>query len=51
MYVKRSAKFNEKEMRDKLQAQVKTETPVSPHFFFHFILLIFLIGIDYNRAI
>uniref|UniRef100_A0A7M4ETP8 1-acylglycerol-3-phosphate O-acyltransferase 5 n=1 Tax=Crocodylus porosus TaxID=8502 RepID=A0A7M4ETP8_CROPO len=43
VYVKRSAKFNEKEMRDKLQAQVKTETPMY--------LVIFPEGTRYNPEI
>ncbi|CAM4531425.1 1-acyl-sn-glycerol-3-phosphate acyltransferase epsilon isoform X1 [Lepidochelys kempii] len=40
IYVKRSAKFNEKEMRNKLQAQVKAETPMY--------LVIFPEGTRYN---
>ncbi|XP_032628475.1 1-acyl-sn-glycerol-3-phosphate acyltransferase epsilon isoform X3 [Chelonoidis abingdonii] len=40
IYVKRSARFNEKEMRNKLQAQVKAETPMY--------LVIFPEGTRYN---
>ncbi|XP_075001296.1 1-acyl-sn-glycerol-3-phosphate acyltransferase epsilon isoform X4 [Calonectris borealis] len=40
VYVKRSAKFNEKEMREKLRAQMKTETPMY--------LVIFPEGTRYN---
>ncbi|XP_074845007.1 1-acyl-sn-glycerol-3-phosphate acyltransferase epsilon isoform X4 [Carettochelys insculpta] len=40
IYVKRSAKFNEKEMNNKLQAQVKAETPMY--------LVIFPEGTRYN---
>ncbi|XP_039388421.1 1-acyl-sn-glycerol-3-phosphate acyltransferase epsilon isoform X3 [Mauremys reevesii] len=40
VYVKRSARFNEKEMRNKLQAQVKAETPMY--------LVIFPEGTRYN---
>nr|XP_013808681.1 PREDICTED: 1-acyl-sn-glycerol-3-phosphate acyltransferase epsilon [Apteryx mantelli mantelli] len=43
VYVKRSAKFNEKEMREKLRAQVKTETPMY--------LVIFPEGTRYNPEI
>ncbi|XP_009331534.1 PREDICTED: 1-acyl-sn-glycerol-3-phosphate acyltransferase epsilon [Pygoscelis adeliae] len=43
VYVKRSAKFNEKEMREKLQAQMKAETPMY--------LVIFPEGTRYNPEI
>ncbi|NXX96978.1 PLCE acyltransferase, partial [Centropus bengalensis] len=43
VYVKRSAKFNEKEMREKLRAQVKAETPMY--------LVIFPEGTRYNPEI
>nr|XP_009675334.1 PREDICTED: 1-acyl-sn-glycerol-3-phosphate acyltransferase epsilon [Struthio camelus australis] len=43
VYVKRSAKFNEKEMRDKLRAQMKAETPMY--------LVIFPEGTRYNPEI
>ncbi|XP_010559400.1 PREDICTED: 1-acyl-sn-glycerol-3-phosphate acyltransferase epsilon [Haliaeetus leucocephalus] len=43
VYVKRSAKFNEKEMREKLRAQMKAETPMY--------LVIFPEGTRYNPEI
>ncbi|XP_009871896.1 PREDICTED: uncharacterized protein LOC104277063, partial [Apaloderma vittatum] len=43
VYVKRSAKFNEREMREKLRAQIKAETPMY--------LVIFPEGTRYNPEI